>query len=194
MREDSAIGVAFSASMALGALLIALRQHRTPGYVPSMDAFLFGSLMSVSMTDIVILSAVALLVAGVAVLLQKELLYYAFDPKLADVSGVRSGLLHYLFMLLLVLTVTVSARVVGIVLVSASLILPGTVALQVCRRLAPAMALATALGFVSFEGGIYLSYAWDVPPGATIVLLQFACFVASTLTARGEGLGARGER
>ena len=128
------------------------------------------------------LSILTVVVLGVVVLLKKELLFYAFDPKLAEISGVRTDLIHYLFMVLLVLTVTLSARVVGIVLVSASLILPGTVALRRCRRLGPAMLFSAVLAFaVSFVGGIYLSYEWRVPPGSTIVLIQFVCFLISML-------------
>ena len=174
LGEDSAIGIAFSASMALGALLIALKQQSAHTYVPNMDTFLFGNLMSIGKLDVLLLCGVLAAVLGMLVLLNKELVFYAFDAKLAEISGVRAGLLHYLFMMLLVLAVTATARVVGIVLVSASLVIPGVIALKICQRLTPAMLLAAAIGCFSFQAGLFVSYEWNVPPGSAIVLIQFA--------------------
>jgi ABC-type Mn2+/Zn2+ transport system permease subunit len=174
LAEDSAIGVAFSVSMALGALLIALRQRHTPKFVPSMDAYLFGSLINIGPADVWLLAGVAVAVVALLVLLQKEILYYAFDARLAEASGLNMGLVHYLFIMLLVLTVAVSARVVGIVLVSASLVIPGVIALKLCRRLAVSMLLAAVVGVASFELGMYVSYQQNVLPGAAIILIQFA--------------------
>ncbi|HLX63448.1 MAG TPA: metal ABC transporter permease [Planctomycetota bacterium] len=173
LGEDSFIGIAFSVSMALGALLIKLRYNRSPQVIPSIDNFLFGSLLNIGAADVIMISAALLAVLLLLVLMNKELLFYAFDARLAEISGVRSGLIHYVFIMLLVLTVTVSSRVVGIVLVSSSLIVPGAVALKVCKRLAPAMAFAALIGFLSFELGAYASFALNVPPGSAIVLIQF---------------------
>jgi zinc transport system permease protein len=174
LSEDSAIGVAFSVSMALGALFLTLRQHANPQYVPPMDTYLFGSMLNIGSRDVWIMLLLALLVLAVLVIFQKELLFYAFDAQLAEVSGLNVRLLHYLFMLILVLTVVVSSRVVGIILVSASLVLPGIAALKICTRLFPAMIVSAVIGVVSFEVGMYVSYAQDVQPGSAIILIQFA--------------------
>ncbi len=130
LGEDSVIGIAFSVCMAMGALLIKLRHNRTPQMIPSIDVFLFGSLLNIGWVDLALLSAALIAVLFMLIALNKELLFYAFDARLAEISGVRAGAIHYLFIMLLVLTVTVSARVVGIVLVSATLIVPGAVARQ----------------------------------------------------------------
>lgn len=178
LAEDSAIGIAFSVSMALGALFIALRQKRSAQSVPTMDAYLFGSIMNISSNDVLFLGCIATAVVALMVLLRKEMLFYTFDARLAEASGLNVGLFHYLFMTLLVLTVVVSSRVVGIVLVSTSLILPGVIALKICHRLAPAMLAAGILGIASFEFGLYASYVLSegiqVHPGTTIILIQFA--------------------
>lgn len=179
LGEDSAIGIAFSASMALGALLIALKQRRLPQYVPNMDTFLFGNLLSIGILDVMLLSVVLAAVLGLVIFLNKELVFYAFDAKLAEISGVRAGLLHYLFMMLLVLTVAATSRVVGIVLVSASLVIPGVIALKLCKRLTPAMIVSALIGFLSFETGLYVSYELNVPPGSAIVLIQFGLLLAA---------------
>ncbi|HEY3323608.1 MAG TPA: metal ABC transporter permease [Planctomycetota bacterium] len=179
IAEDSAIGIAFSVSMALGALFIRLRQNRSPQYVTSMDVFLFGSLWNISASDVIAIAIVTLTVLLVMILLQKEMLFYAFDAQLAEASGLNVGVFHYLFLILLVLTVVQASRVMGIVLVSASLVLPGVAALRVCRRLAPAMLFAAGIGIASFELGMYASYRLDVHPGSTIVLIQFALLLIS---------------
>jgi len=184
MAEDSAIGIGFSVSMALGALLIALRQRREPQYMTSMDTFLFGNLVNIGTGDVVLLCVVAVLVLAILVLFHKEMLFYSFDARLAEASGINTALFHYLFLLLLVLTVVLASRVVGIVLVSASLVLPGVIGLKVCSRLVPAMFAAAVTGVVSFELGLYGSYEFSVPPGAAIVLVQFAILVLATVIER----------
>jgi ABC-type Mn2+/Zn2+ transport system permease subunit len=173
LAEDSAIGIAFSVSMALGALFLTLRQKNNPQYVPPMDTYLFGSLLNISSRDVWIMLGLSLLVVVVLLVFQKELLFYAFDAQLAEVSGLNVRLLHYLFMLLLVLTVVISSRVVGIILVSASLVIPGIAALKICTRLMPAILVSAVIGIVSFEAGMYVSFVQDVQPGSAIILIQF---------------------
>jgi len=184
LAEDSAIGIGFSVSMALGALFISLRQRREPQYMTSMDTFLFGNLVNIGTGDVVLLCAVALCVLAVLVLFHKEMLFYCFDARLAEASGINTALFHYLLLLLLALTVVLSSRVVGIVLVSASLVLPGVIGLKVCVRLGPAMAVAAAAGVASFELGLYVSYRFDFPPGAAIVLIQFALLLVAAVYER----------
>jgi zinc transport system permease protein len=180
VAEDSAIGIAFSVSMALGALFIKLRQQRHPQYVTSMDAYLFGSLLNVSPRDIWVLAGVAAAVIVLLIVFQKELLFYSFDARLAELSGLNVRALHYFFLLFLVLTVVVSSRVVGIILVSASLILPGVTALRVCSRLLPALIVSAILGVLSFGWGMYLSYTQDIYPGSAVILIQFAMLIVAS--------------
>jgi zinc transport system permease protein len=180
LAEDSAIGVAFSVSMALGAMLIRLREKRLGAqFVPPMDVYLFGSILNISNSDIYILAGVTAAVLAVLVIFQKEILFYTFDARLAEVSGLNVGLLHYLFLLLLILTVVVSSRVMGIVLVSASLVLPGVIALKLSSRLIPAMLLAALVGIVSFEAGLYASYVYEVHSGSAIILSQFMLMIVA---------------
>ena len=182
MTEDSAIGIAFSVSMALGALLIRLHMLHEKGssFVPSVDYYLFGSLLNVSSRDVWILAGLACAVLALLAIFQKELLFYAFDARLAELSGLNVSVLHYSFLLLLVLAVVVSSRVVGIILVSASLILPGVTALKLCERLLPALIVSTILGILSFAIGMYVSYQHDVYPGSAIILIQFALLLAAS--------------
>lgn len=182
LGEDSAIGIAFSVSMALGLLFLYLRQRREPQYVPALDTYLFGSPLNVGTLDVTMLAAIAAAVLLALLLFQKEIQFYVFDARLAEVSGVNAGFIHYLFILLLVLAVVIASRMVGIVLVSASLVLPGIAALKVCARLRDAIALSTAIGVVSFVAGLYGSYALNLHPGSTIVLLQFLLLIVAGLS------------
>jgi zinc transport system permease protein len=175
LSADSAIGIAFSASLALGAMLLALRQKINPQYVPSLDRYLFGSLLNISAADIWLLAALTVTIGALLFLFYKEIFFYAFDAKLAEVSGMHASVVHYLFLLFLALTVVVSARVAGIILISASLILPGVIALKLCARLIQATLLSALIGVASFEAGLFLSYQYDfMQPGSAIVLTQFA--------------------
>jgi len=178
ISEDSAIGIAFSVAMALGAMLITLRQRGEGQYAPSWEGYLFGSLLTIGAGQVWLTLALAAAVVVVLVVLHKELMYYTYDENLAEVSGLPVSFLHYLFLLLLVLTVVVAARIVGIVLASASLVLPGLIGLAVCKRLGEAVVFAGVVGVLSYEIGLYGSYVWNVPPGSVVILTQFAVFVA----------------
>ncbi|MCW8132613.1 MAG: metal ABC transporter permease [Planctomycetota bacterium] len=184
ISEDSAIGIAFSVAMALGALLITLRQRQEAQYAPNWEGYLFGSLITIGGGQVWLTLGLAAAVLAILAALHKELMYYTYDENLAEVSGLPVSFLHYLFLLLLVLTVVVSARLVGIVLVSASLVLPGLIALALCSSLGMAVAAAGLVGVLSYEAGLYASYVWNVPPGSMVILVQFALFLAATGVAR----------
>ncbi|MBE7464012.1 MAG: metal ABC transporter permease [Planctomycetes bacterium] len=179
LAADSAIGIAFAVSMALGALLITLRQRREPQYKAGWEGYLFGSLLTIGESQVWITFALAGAVLLALVLFHKELTFYTYDETLAELSGLPVGFLHYLFLALLVLTVVVSARIVGIVLVSSSLVLPGVAGLALAQRLPVAVCIAGAIGVLSYQVGLYASFTWNIPPGAAVVLVQFACVVAA---------------
>ncbi|MCZ7643692.1 MAG: metal ABC transporter permease [Planctomycetota bacterium] len=187
LAADSAIGIAFSVSMALGALLITLRYRREPQYAPSWEGYLFGSLTTIGQGQVWITLALAAAVLIALVVLHKELAFYTYDETLAELSGLPVGFLHYLFLILLVLTVVLAARIVGIVLVSSSLILPGVAALACSSRLTTALWVAGLVGVASYQLGLYASYRWNVPPGAAVILVQFAAVAAAQVYKRARG-------
>lgn len=173
VSADSAIGIFFSAAMAFGVVLVALRKK----YTADIMSYLFGSILAVTPADV----ATALVLSGAVFLLlalfYKEFLYYVFDEHMAAASGVPVGLLHYLLLVMLALTVVVSVKVVGIVLVSAFLVIPGATARLLARSFNGMMAIAMALGVGASVGGLALSHYARLPSGATIVLVQFVCFL-----------------
>ena len=172
VSADSAIGVFFPFSMALGVLFVSLRKL----YTADLMTYLFGSILAVTRTDLIMMAVLAALILGFIAFSYKELIYYSFDPEMTWASGLPAGVMHYALLTMLALTIVASVKVVGVVLVSAFLVIPGATARLMCRRFSPMMGVAVAFGVLSALLGLYISHLWDVPTGATVVLTQFVVF------------------
>lgn len=173
ISEDSAIGIFFVVSMAFGVICI----NSTKGYNKDVSSYLFGSILALSQTDMYIMAAVAAVVVGVVWTFYKELLYYTFDENMAAISGVPVRLLHYLMLGGLSLTIVISVKLVGVILISAFLILPGAIAQLLSERFDRLMLYAVAVGICTTLAGVFTSHLTNWPTGATIVIVQFAAFV-----------------
>ena len=179
VREDTAVGIFFAATMALGILLIGLSQ----GYTMDLFSYLFGSILAVTPTDMCVTLALGVMVLGVVLFFYKELLFITFDPEMAEVSGVPATRLYFLLITLIATTVVLSIKVVGIVLVSALLVIPAAAAWQLAHRFSLMMLLAVLFGVTATTGGLVLSYVLNTASGATIVLLATGLFFVATLAA-----------
>lgn len=179
ISEDTAIGIFFASTMALGVLLVGLSR----GYNVDLFGYLFGSILSVSRFDLWLILGLSLGVIGVIALFFKELLFLSFDEEMAKVSGLPVNGLYYLLLGLIALTIILSIKIVGIVLVSALLVIPAAAAFQLTRRFKTMMLLSVLLGITSGVVGLLVSYQWDLASGATIVLVATVifglCFVLS---------------
>lgn len=175
MSEDSAIGIMFSVSMALGVLLVGL----TTGYTVDLFGYLFGNILSVTSEDLLYTLALSAIVLGCVGAFYHQLVYLSFDEEGARASGVPVGALYYMLLVLIALTVVVAIKVVGIVLVSALLIIPAASSLQVLGRLRSCMIAATGLGIFSVLSGLVGSYYFDLATGGTIVLVCGLLFALS---------------
>jgi zinc transport system permease protein len=175
IKEDTAIGIFFAAGMALGVLFLALK----PGYTADLVSYLFGSILAVTPTDLYIMSGVALVIIVVIALFFKELLASSYDRDLARTSGIPEGFFFYLLLGLLSLGIVVSIKLVGIILVSALLVLPAATALQWSRRYGTVLALSIVFGLTYTLGGLIFSYLINIPSGAAIVLGGTVCFLLS---------------
>jgi zinc transport system permease protein len=180
LSADSAIGIFLAVAMALGVILIALRQK----YTADLMTYLFGSILAVSPQDVGMAAALAVVVIGIIAALYKELLYFAFDEEMAAASGLPIGFLHYLLVAVLALTIVVSVKIVGIILVSAFLVIPGATGKLVGARFSGMMLVAVLVGVGSTLVGLYLSHALQIPSGASIVVVQFLTFLAIMLLNR----------
>jgi manganese/iron transport system permease protein len=184
VRSDTAIGVLFVSMFALGLLLYST--IRT--YVGDLNGFIFGQALWVSFSDLVSLSILAAIVIGTVALLWKELLFATFDPLGAAASGLRVGLLDYLLLALIALTIVISLQAVGIILVLAMLITPAATAQLISKSFGRLVLIAALIGIVSPVVGLYLSFWLDTGSGATSVLVESAVFgfvlAATTLNSK----------
>ena len=187
IRTDTAIGVLFAGTFALGIFLFSTIQ----GYVADLFSFLFGYLLSTSVEDLIGLAVLGGIVLGVVALLWKELLYSTFDPLGAAASGLRVDLLESLFLTLVALTIVISLQADGSILVVAMLVTPAATAQLLAVQFGRMMALAIAIGIVASIAGLYLSFWLDPPTGATIVLVETAFFLVAMLLGPRTGLLAR---
>jgi manganese/iron transport system permease protein len=187
LRADTAIGVLFAGTFALGVFLFSTLE----GYVGDLFSFLFGYLLSIGAEDLIALGLLGGLVLAIVAVLWKELLYATFDPLGAAASGLRVDLLEYLFLALVALTIVVSLQAVGIILVVAMLVTPAATAQLLTVRFRSLMAIAVAVGVLGAIAGLYLSYWLDAATGATIVLLETSLFLVALLLGPRNGLLAR---
>lgn len=185
VREDTAIGIVFTGMFALGVLVMSTQRS-----FRDLSQMLFGNILGVTPTDLVLIAAVAVVVLGALALFHKELALTSFDPLYAQIIGLSPDTMRYLLLFLLALTVVVGIQAVGVVLTSALLITPAAAAALLAQRLPRMMLLATAIAVGAGVVGLYASYYFSVSSGAAIVLACTACFGVAWL-ARILGL-ARG--
>ncbi|UCF06168.1 MAG: metal ABC transporter permease [bacterium] len=177
ISEDSAIGILWAVGMALGVLFIGL----SPGYAPDLFSYLFGSILTVPRTDILLMlvldAIIILTVAG----LFKELKAVSFDEEFTEIMGVPTRSLYLLLLCLVALSIIVLIRVVGIILVIALLTIPAVIARQFTNTLGRLILYATVAAVCLTILGLWISLVIDIPSGATIVLVLTAALGLSTL-------------
>jgi manganese/iron transport system permease protein len=182
---DTTIGVFFTAAFALGIALMS----RVRNYVVDLQDFLFGNVLAIDRTDIIIIFTLAVLVLAVVALLYKELLFASFDPVSAGASGLPVDALSYVLLVVLAVTIIVSLQAAGIVLVAALLVTPAATAYQLTNRFGSMMWISAAIGIGSAIVGLYLSFYLNVASGSTIVLVATACFfIAMALSPKRRSL------
>ena len=169
-QVETLIGAVWAAGMALGILFIAL----APGYAPDLFGFLFGNILLIPTGDLIVMGLLALVICAVVGLWFNQLMAVTFDEEYARVMNLPVTALMLLLLLLIALTVVVLIRVVGIILVIALLTLPGAVAREFTQSIGAMMLVSIVFAMACSLGGLFLSYALDVPSGATIILLAAA--------------------
>ena len=171
-KPDAAIGISFTAFLASGIIIISLINTTTDLY-----HILFGNLLaitnSVFLTTIVIGSIVLILI----IIFYRPLMISTFDPTFSRMSGLNTTLLHYFVMLLLSLVTVASIQTVGIILVVALLITPASTAFLISKKLYSMMIIASLISVISSIVGLYYSYIYNIPSGATIVLCTFVIYI-----------------
>ena len=183
VKEDTAIGVIFAGSFALGVALLSTVQT----YSVDLVHILFGNVLGVSNSDLVLTAALGAFVLLLVILLYKELLVISFDPVLAATLRLPLTALQYLLLVLIALTVVVSLQTVGLALMVAMLVTPAATAYLLTRRLWHMMVVGAAIGAVSSVAGLYLSFYVNIASGAAVVLVCTTFFAIAFLFAPGRG-------
>ncbi|MCL7377282.1 metal ABC transporter permease [Streptomyces sp. NPDC057539] len=179
-RGDIALAMLFYGGMAGGVLLINLAPNGSNG---SLSTYLFGSLSTVSPADVTAISLLAAFVVLVTVGLRRQLFAVSQDEEFARVTGLPVRALNLLIAVTAAVTVTVAMRVVGLLLVSALMVVPVAAAQQITRSFVVTFVLSVVIGTAVTLAGTVTSYYQDVPPGATIVLIAIGVFVVLTALA-----------
>ncbi|MGW2957832.1 metal ABC transporter permease [Streptomyces sp. NPDC001220] len=179
-RGDIALAMLFYGGMAGGVMLINLAPG---GSNANLMSYLFGSLSTVSESDVTAICVLAAFVLLVTLGLRRQLFAVSQDEEFARVTGLPVRALNLLTAITAAVTVTVAMRVVGLLLVSALMVVPVAAAQQLSRSFAATFAIAVAIGVTVTIGGTITSYYQYVPPGATIVLLTIAAFIVLSVLA-----------
>jgi len=183
VSNDTAIGVLFAGAFALGVMIIS----RLRSYRKDLASLLFGNILGVSRTDLLIIAGIGLFVILMVLVFYQELLVNAFDPTYAASLGYRTGLLDMLTLGLLTLTIVVGLQAVGNVLVVAVVVTPSAAARLLTDRVPTMMVLGAIIGAGSGVIGLFASYPFDLAPGATIVMVATVCFFLALLFSPKQG-------
>jgi zinc transport system permease protein len=172
MSGDAAIGIVSAAGISVGIILASIGG----GYNVDLLSYLFGNILAITPGE----TGIAALLFGVVMLLLylffNDLFAIAFDEELARISGVRTSAINAVLVLLTALSVVLAMKLVGIMLISALLILPAVSALQLARSFRACVLMAALQGGGSVAAGIFISFVTNLPTSATIVLLNMMLF------------------
>lgn len=191
---DTLIGAVWAAGMAVGVISVSL----APGYTPDLFSYLFGNILLVPPGDIQLMAVFCAVIVAIVATFYLPLQAVTFDEEYARVMNIPVTAISLLLLLLTAVCVVILIRLVGIILVIALLVLPAASVRGFVTRLPAMMASSVALSLVISLSGLVLSYLWDLPSGATIILLGAAVYAASLplsriRTAR-QGSGTRNGR
>ena len=172
ISEDVSIGIFYSVSMALGIALVSLSK----AYNLDLFGYLFGNILAITESDILLTVAVSVPVTALMLIFLKEFFLITYDEELARVSGIRVNAMNVLFLVSLSVSIVIAIRIVGIILVAALLVIPGATARLFAKTLLSMIFLSCITGAVSVIAGLFISYRYNVAPGACIVLTAAAIF------------------
>lgn len=183
IKSDAAIGIVFSASFAIGIILITTAESAI-----DLTQILFGNVLYVRTMDMWLTIIIGIILLLVVIIFFKELLISSFDETMAKVYGLKTRFIHYGIMVLLTLVTVASLQTVGVILVVSLLITPASTAYLLTNRLSTMVVLAAIFGALSSIIGIYFSYVYNLPSGPVIALAATAIFLIALVFSRKQGL------
>lgn len=177
LREDSSIAIWWALGMAIGVIFIFL----TPGYTPNLTSYLFGNILTVSNTELILLILLFIVVAVFFSIFYRKVIYIAFDEEFARSAGVNTALYNYSMMVLIAFTVVLNIRVAGIILILALLTIPQVTANLFTKDFRHMLFLSVLFAFAGTVSGLFLSYFLDIPSGAAIIFILIIIFAMMRL-------------
>ena len=186
VRNDTALAILFTGVFALGIVLLSTN----PGFVGDLNSLLLGSVLAMQSREIALIGGFALLLLAVLVLFFSRFVLVSFDPIGAEAAGFPVVAFQSLLLALIAVAIVISIQAVGVILVVALLITPPATAGLLTKGLKLQMVLAAAFGLASSVLGLYISYFWGAPPGATVVLVA-TLFLAVVLVVQRLRRGSR---
>lgn len=177
---ETALSLFLSGSLALAIVLLGLAH----GFNANLFSYLFGSIVTVKAVDLIIMATVGTIIMGLLCFFYKELVYIAFDEETAAVSGLPVKAINLLFITIAAITIALAIPIVGILLVSALVVIPVVAALRFKKSFKQTLLIAEIISVISTMAGIIASFYLDLPPGGTIVLLMLAMFAGISVVKR----------
>jgi zinc transport system permease protein len=186
---DSSVAVLLSSGLAVGIVLISL----SGGFSLDLFSFLFGSILLTSTQDAVAIVLLSIVILSIIATMYRRLMYVTFDDKQAGVSGINVKLVNYVFIVLAAITVVTSVRLVGVLLISALIVLPNITAILFGKGFKRTAMISICIAIASVVSGIIISYIVNVAPAGAIVLMSVGMFLC-TIMAREVIKSIRSER
>ena len=175
LREDSAIAVVWSLGMAVGVLFVFM----TPGYVPELNSFLFGNILTISLQDLWTFAGFTALLCGFFAWRYRQIVAVAFDRDFARVQGLPVRFVSYAMTVFVAVCIVLTIRLVGVMLLMSMMSLPMMTAEVFCRRFSTMMPVSAAVAVSAGVGGLFAGAAADVPCSAMIVIILVVIFAAA---------------
>ena len=180
IREDSVIAAIWSFGMAIGVIFMFL----TPGYTPNLSAYLFGNILTVSKVDILLMAILALVIIVVYLAGRKTIIYTAFDRDFALTQRLPVRLIEYMMMMFIAITIVLSIRLIGIMLMMSLMTIPQMTANMFTSNYNRITIASCVLGFIGCVSGLFLSYLFNIPSGAFIILVLIIIFLIAKVIVR----------
>lgn len=171
--SELALSIVLAAGIGVASLLISLDQANTNGIM----SYLFGSIALVTTKDLKMIAIIGSIILAVVIFSYRALFYITFDEESAKYAGVEVKIINLFFSILIALTITLSMRIVGILLVSSLMVLPVATSLQIAKSFKAALIYSNIFGLISVISGLIVSFYLDLAPGGSIVMISLMILI-----------------
>ena len=173
IKSDAAIALISASALAIGIIITSL----TTGMTTDVSSYMFGSILAMSREDVRLAGVLCLVVLGLFVLCYNKIFAVTFDESFAKATGVRVGVYNIVIAVLTAVTIVLGMRMMGALLISALIIFPALSAMRVCKSFKSVIIFAACISVFCFLVGLLVSYLFNTPTGATVVIADLAVFL-----------------